>query len=651
MLTRRFLLQIVFFWLLLGSSSYAVREIVPKITAHCSYNCLIVEDVRVQLNTHLEWDAPRSFAETISPDGTRALQWWGTNARKVIRLQNLQTGEAHTLQPATDPIRTCVSSAYNEPDTELCQWSDNSEYVVYTWINRDTYEQAVALSSRDGTQAATFTLGADTIAVLGFSKDNEYVALVYGYLHRRQSHPRLAIIATRDFQVTLTTPEDLEWPNGTSAAWSPVGHRLVYALTDELLLADPDYGVTRFRLPALPDGSSRWYGANCPAVQWSADGHYLLLESGYCAGDPATRDLFAVETGALVLVKTFDDIVWLNGVGAAYYWSLEGHILTHFTPTDAAVSTHFLYQENPILWDLRQFDPENHHDHTRTRRIITFRRTERYLILVKDNGATASLELQDIQGGNSFILKVFSSDDLAALADECHCGGDFWRIILEHMVLPKLPRCTVPGFRLDQLRMDDVGQVTWLANLPHGAAIVGQPFGLFDPQCRFTARTLQQGEQVQVEIRELQTGLTHRFPDSLESTLPNNFWDPLQETFFWGVSIMPSPDNHTWLVYWGTYWNGSAYLFWPDQERWQLLFQDNQHDPRYRLYLDTVLWSPDSQRVAFFRQVPGRLTPSLIVVEADGSAHYDLGTFSIFEDSTPPLAWDKCGGLQNHIPR
>ena len=119
MLPRRFLLLIVLLLVLCAGGISLARQ-VPD---HLPYNCIINGEISVRLNRHLEHNVPRVFGSLDSPDGSTALQLFGTADQKVIRLVNKNTGKTTTTQHG-------VSHA---PDPIYWRWSRDSRYVFYQW--------------------------------------------------------------------------------------------------------------------------------------------------------------------------------------------------------------------------------------------------------------------------------------------------------------------------------------------------------------------------------------------------------------------------------------------------------------------------------------------------------------------------------------
>jgi hypothetical protein len=86
---------------------------------------------------------------------------------------------------------------------------------------------------------------------------------------------------------------------------------------------------------------------------------------------------------------------------------------------------------------------------------------------------------------------------------------------------------------------------------------------------------------------------------------------------------------------------GTIYFFRPADQKWTLLYQDTDY---YDPSIDKVTWSPDSQRMAYIRWIPGNPAPNLFVTTVDGSRQWNLGYFPY--PWYGGLVWDKCGGIE-----
>lgn len=611
---RRFLILTFILLLLSTACLYAALRTAHLIQAHRSYNCLIVGDVSVQFNTHLERDVPRLLAETASPGGRYALQVWGTTQQQVLRLQNNQTGQTTVVQNRVH----FGSNPRNDPDPSLdafsWYWSADSRYVVY--YRRDAKNHGiVSISSSDGTRTANFefTLWQYTF---DFSADGEYLAL----FSRDAQAPQqtLTLISTRDFHTKTYLPlTDSTNIRGTISAWSPTGHRLVFVEGDQLIAVDPDSGMSgQFTITDLVPGRGPSFDPYVNPVKWSADLKYVALKYVDNRQNTLVIGILALN-GAMLLPVQAIQMKIQNPLPLdefTYNWSQTGH--------------RFVYLKNAELqpaWDaqraeLWEFDPDTRQNRLLLGDIREFWLDGQTYILVREQNGQMILELRKIDGTGPFVIKTFDT-----------VWDDGYQMVFD--VLNHLSLCAIPGLGPDKLRLDNQGIPVWAVSVPEGATILSGPTPVFS-RCRFTARTLRQGERQWLEIGDLSTGAFYPFPEAMHSTLPPRLFEPQRLNLVtWPFEVTPSPDDQTWLVSFG---GGTVYRFQPASQSWSIFAQNG---------ISTgvpLTWSPDGRWAAFARQVNYNPALNLFVAAADGSQPRDLGYFSNYKN----LTWGKCGGIE-----
>ncbi len=628
-MSRRPLILIALLLLTLSASVYAARRIGAWIYAHRPYDCLVLGDVSVQLNTHLERKTPMLLARLDALDGQTSLQAWSVGDVQQLRLVHLPTG-------AITPLQRMRGGGYL--NAYAWRWSPDRRYVFYSWWDDD--RRWAAISSSDGTRAATFPIGEGWTDTLDFSADSSYVALLQ--YSSRPAYKNLIFISVDDFRLTRLPLASRLLTDHDGYRWSPTGHRLVYYDNIQLFVADPEsgrLGQLTYRVPA-PDGDELF----SDRLEWSADGQYILYKYGkfHARADVMTVIRVRGVIPTPVARKVFTSIELRDEV---FHWSPTGHALIYFRlrlPNP---------QEDLPGWqtgDLWWYDPVTGLE-TRVAWDVLGAAASRYgVILARLTAGGGVVELRDWDGRTQRIGQTFDrSNQQIRQQNSCSVPEHCWLSEI-YRLNDTLPDCPIRGFAPEQYEIRQDGRIIWNFQVPPGASVASEPVWrfsvntLYAAQCRFTARILQQGSRRWVEIGDLFTGTFYPLPETLTSTLPPNFFDYPSPYRWWAFWVIPSPDDQTWMVYFQVSdYQGVVYFFRPDDQQWTLFYQDTDYfDPS----IDKVTWSPDSQRMAYTRWIAGRPAPTLFVTTADLSQQWALGYFP--RDRVERMAWEKCGGVE-----
>jgi len=613
-LPRRFLLLIGFLLVLCAGAITLARHVSERLP----YNCVINGEISVQLNRHLEYDVPRIFWSFDSPDGSTALQLFGTTDKKMIRLVDTQTGAATIVQRS-------VSDA---PDPVYWRWSPDSRYVFYRWddLQRHTH---YAISSPNSARSADLNFGS-WVDVLEFSADSSYLALRY------QHGDTLIFVSTQTHTFTRVTPRATSnYP--MRMAWSPTGHRFVYAAGDQLITVDPETGafqqITYLHPSGVADETLNRYSMR---IEWSADERYLAVM--YRLESPLMLlRLFAVDGLTLTPVETMvlqvDQDVITSQSDQFAGWSTQGHTFAYVRPSGPDRVFH-QYNWEKRLYNLWEYDPAARLHRIAVRDIRSFALNDHTLALVRLIDDHNRVELHRIGGTDPVVVGTYPANDFSAETFDrwnSRCGC-WWHVVHEDILI-----CNVPGYPWQMVSVDAGQQITWAWETPPGARKLDVPFGTDYQDNPFTAAVWQQGEHIWVEVVDLHTGSVYPLPESLNPTLPPDVVDMEPLAPLWTVDVFRSPDDQTWLVrLTGNHTGLSLYRLVPADNTWDLIYQSAT--PRVEWF--TV--SPDSRRIAFTEQRPGLPAPSLIALEADGSKRWDLGHFPQYQ----PLTWGQCGGIR-----
>lgn len=585
--------------LCLGGTAVAVQG--PD---HIPYNCISNEGIHVQLNRHLEFGAPYLHGELASPDGNAVLQLWNIGESYLIRLWYPASGESKVLQRGV-----------TESQTRWWKWSPDSRFVYYIWKGSEK-DFSNGIATQDGTRSSVLALPVtySVLSVVQFSPGGDYLWL-YDY-----GTNTLSVVATRTFQ------QDVVWSRGTGggsnvavATSTRSGDRLAFNIGSGLLVADPvsrriDWVtfIEGFRIDYL------FVLSNSLSIEWSPDGRYLAIMYRF-DGVEKYLDVFAVEDLTPVLVEK----IVIPDVPDEFprqfaQWSDADHTLLFFQPSGQGEGT-----TTQQFYDLREYDPETRENRLIRGNILQFSAGDNVMLTVRRDADHIVEELCPIIGTGSTILGMYPANEI----DQREC-----------YLQDGLLSCRFPGVPWRVWFLDGHGGVNWAWTAPaEPEERAGKPFAKYSDNGRFAAVIWQHNEETWIDLADLMSGRTFHLPVTIDGVTPLSQNDSVPE-YRWTLDYFPSPAEDTWLILAsGEERTRALYRFVPARNAWSLFF----HDRDFRNPISNLAWSPDSRLVAFTNKIRGDPSPSLFVMDADGSRQWNLGYFPHYGY----LSWERCSGL------
>jgi Tol biopolymer transport system component len=400
--------------------------------------------------------------------------------------------------------------------------------------------------------------------------------------------------------------------------WSPDSHYVAYAeWTEDSGSSFLVYSLASHQLTRFETGDNN-------ILSFSPDSQYLTLRSP--SGGIMTISL-----------RTFQPefSVALPDLGYQLVWSPVGHRLALWSPNwetkkvaliDVDKKTHQLF----TLLDLDSLHPWKE---DRYRYRLHWSPDGHYVALHGDDSPWRTLP--QFNPGSSYIT-VFSADGGAPLRFASRPYGS-----IDHPMVGWSDDGQLQYVTYDN-RSSTSPYTSWAfdpkTNEHHLIAS-----GAVPPVVESTAQAAGYGvngftanrDNQRLEIVDSETGNLYVFPEELNPTLPHDVFDPAVSL---AVEVYPSPDGQTWLV--SVDHGQSVYHVRPAKNRWKLVYQDGSKR------LGSVLWSPDSQRVAFWRGPMMARNPHLMVVEAKDGKVWDLGNVGSFIWA---MSWEQCGGVRTAL--
>ncbi len=468
-------------------------------------------------------------------------------------------------------------------------WSHNGVYLAYMWQPMSSTRYITVMTTEGELLGEIRSYPFD---VLEFSPDNEYLVIKPAPDSVRFfSIPELSYVTTRD--ITNVSTFIYDWY---------ADNLIIYLTSDQLVVKNIDTGeIHSALLPHAPVDIHRTSVNN-----WSPGGRYVTIYSAVSTQEsnpdlPTSGShlyIFKLEDDAITFVT--DMIHDHNGYWiSSLHWLPNGNQLTYIK--QIPTMPQFEYE----LW---RYDVETRkHD-----RLLTHLRSYSFSgntwATVRKDGDISILEFIDQETLNRQNIYSFSTYGI----------GCDWNTLIPQRPILECER--EDGGNL--ILFDEQGIVVWPTELSEGTNVYRINAGFSDRgTSRFIPIMFELGNQYTIELLDVRTLQTFEYPRFVSGAILEIF------------RVYPSPDDKIWLVY----FRGDLYRLDPTRATWLLIHSGE--------YVESVHWTPDSQRYLVVLDTNVSFNSRYVVWEADTARKWELGTFDSDVRTLTNTHWTHCGDI------